>query len=93
MKYVIATILLFISAVISFGQEQKKFKDDSEVPRITIEEAKKLFDSNSAIFVDARGADAWKDERIKGAINIPAGSSDKEYKKLPTGKTIITYCS
>ena len=93
MKYVLATILLLIGAAVSFGQEQKKFKDDSEVPRVTIEEAKKLYDSGSAVFVDARGTDAYKDERIKGAISIPAGSSEKEYKKLPAGKTIITYCS
>lgn len=75
------------------SQEVKKFKDDSEVPRITVEETKKWFDENSVVIVDARAADAYKQEHIKGAINIPNGSDASEFNKLPKGKKIVVYCS
>jgi len=91
----LACIALFlaVAALASYGQDYKKFKDDSEVPRITVEDAKKAYDDNSTVIVDARAADIFKAEHIKGAINIPIGSSSAEFDKLPKGKKIIVYCS
>ena len=91
----LACIALFfaVAALASYGQDYKKFKDDSEVPRITIEDAKKAYDDNSSVIVDARAADIYKEEHIKGAINIPIGSKDSEFDRLPKGKKIIVYCS
>jgi 3-mercaptopyruvate sulfurtransferase SseA len=63
------------------------------VARISLEDAKKEFDANSALFVDSRPQDAFKDEHIKGAINIPLGDAESRWKELPTDKKIIVYCS
>jgi 3-mercaptopyruvate sulfurtransferase SseA len=66
---------------------------DDEAPRITLADAKKEFDAGTAVFIDARGADSYKDEHIKGAINISADTLDKSIKSIPKDKKIITYCS
>lgn len=93
MKILISAIFILSTAVIAFGQTApKKYKDDSEVPRITLADAKKAFDEGSAVFVDSRRQDAYKENHIKGAVNIPFGSNDN-YVSLPKGKKIIVYCS
>jgi 3-mercaptopyruvate sulfurtransferase SseA len=64
-----------------------------DAPRITLADAKKDFDTGNAIFVDTRAEAAYKNERIKGAINITMNSAEEEYAKIPAGKKIIAYCS
>ena len=95
MKLIGVIIFIAITALVSFGQggEYKKFKDESEVPRIVLEDAKKAFDDKSAIFIDARAADVYKQEHIKGAISIPYDPSGTVFDKVPKGKKIIIYCS
>ena len=94
MKPLLLICLLVLSGLAVFGQSKdvKKFKDDSEVPRISIEDAKTAHDKGNSIFVDSRSADDYKREHITGAINIPYGT-DGEFKSLPKGKRIIVYCS
>jgi rhodanese-related sulfurtransferase len=65
---------------------------DADVPRITVEEAKKGFDNGSVVFVDARAADAYTAEHIKGAVIIKGAGEDR-FDSLPKGKKIIVYCS
>lgn len=62
-------------------------------PRISVTDAKAAYDAGNALFVDSRAEAAWKAERIKGSINIPAGTLDAKLKQLPKGKKIIVYCS
>ncbi len=38
---------------------------------IKMDEAKKIFDSGKALFIDARGSKSYKKETIMGSINIP----------------------
>jgi 3-mercaptopyruvate sulfurtransferase SseA len=64
-----------------------------DAPRITLEEAKKLYDAGKAYVVDARPEEAYKQEHIKGAVNITSGTLDAKLKDLPKDKTIIVYCS
>ncbi|MGI9036564.1 MAG: rhodanese-like domain-containing protein [Pyrinomonadaceae bacterium] len=66
---------------------------DDGAPRITLADAKADYDAGRAIIVDARPADSYKVEHIKGAINIPLGDFEAEYKNIPTNKKIIVYCS
>lgn len=73
--------------------EYVKYENDSSVPRITPEEAKKDFDAGRAIFVDSRGDAAFNDEHLPDALSIPAGSTEDKYAQLPKGKKIIVYCS
>jgi 3-mercaptopyruvate sulfurtransferase SseA len=64
-----------------------------EAARISLEDAKKDFDSGAAIFVDTRAESAYQNEHIKGAINIPAEAFQTRYKEVPKDKKIIAYCS
>ena len=62
-------------------------------PRITLAEAKKDFDAGNAVFVDTRSEVSYRQEHIKGAINIPAEAMKTRYKEIPPDKKIIAYCS
>jgi 3-mercaptopyruvate sulfurtransferase SseA len=64
-----------------------------EAPRISLEDAKKDFDAGKAIFVDSRSAESYKQNHIKGALNIPFGDAEARWKEIPTDKKIIVYCS
>jgi hypothetical protein len=66
---------------------------NEEVPRISLADAKKAFDEGDAYIVDARPESAYKDEHIKGAVNITSGTLDQHLKELPKNKKIIVYCS
>ncbi len=64
-----------------------------DAPRITLADAKKDFDAGNTIFVDTRGEAAYKNEHIKGSINITTETIEAKYKELPKDKKIIAYCS
>lgn len=64
-----------------------------DAPRITLAEAKKDFDDGNAIFIDTRGEGTFKNEHVKGAMNMPVEFAETRYKEIPTGKKIIVYCS
>jgi 3-mercaptopyruvate sulfurtransferase SseA len=72
-----------------------KMDKDADVPRISLEDAKKAYDAGKAIIVDARAQVTYDQEHIKGAINIPFGGepTEEQLAKLPKGKKIIVYCS
>jgi hypothetical protein len=91
MKYLLSTVVILLAGVAAFSQSTK-YKSTSEVPRISLEDAKKAYDDKSAIFIDARAVEAYKTEHVKGATNIPLGSTSN-FSSLPKGKTIIVYCS
>lgn len=73
--------------------EYKKFENDGEVPRISIEDAKKDADAGIAVIVDSRPEFAYKHEHIAGSINIVYGAPDDAFGVLPKDKKIIVYCS
>lgn len=66
---------------------------EDNAPRISLAEAKKEFDAGNAVFVDTRTEAAFNQERIKGAINIPAEAAATRAGEVPKGKKIIAYCS
>lgn len=70
--------------------EYKKFASDAEVPRMSVEEAKKDVDAGIGVIVDARGDAAYKAERIAGSLNI---TNEAQFDQLPKDKKIIVYCS
>jgi len=61
------------------------------------ETARKIYDSGSAVFVDARARSFFDDGHIQGAVSLPLGESvdlmDNFKNKYPPGSYIITYCS
>jgi 3-mercaptopyruvate sulfurtransferase SseA len=64
-----------------------------DAPRITLDDAKKAFDSGTALFIDTRGDAQYKSEHIKGAINITMSDVEARLKEIPADKKIIAYCS
>jgi hypothetical protein len=67
---------------------------EDKIPRVKVEEAKKMVAEGKAIIIDVRGADAYKMSHIKGALDVPLTKlNDGEFKDLPNGKLIIAYCS
>ena len=98
----ISKLLIFVLAIASVAfalacqtaqlAEYHKFDNDGEVPRISLEDAKKEYDAGTAIFVDSRAEMAFDQEHITGAINISNFGDDK-VNTLPKNKKIIVYCS
>ncbi len=68
-------------------------KPADEAPRISLADAKKDFDAGNAVFVDTRAESAYKNEHIKGSLNLPMEAVEARYKEIPTDKKIIAYCS
>ena len=64
-----------------------------DAPRITLADAKKDFDAGTAVFIDTRAEDIYREKHVKGAINITLQDDAAKYKSIPKGKKIIVYCS
>ncbi len=64
-----------------------------EIQRVSIDEAKAALDSNSAVFVDVRSAEAYQASHISGAINIPIEELELRLNELDKAQWIITYCT
>ncbi len=66
-----------------------------KIHRIDIEEAKFLFYSGKAIFIDARSIHEYEEAHIKGAIPIPVNmlmENISKYKNQLKDKVLVTYC-
>lgn len=64
-----------------------------DAPRISLADAKKEFDAGTAVFIDTRAEDQYKQKHVKGAINITLQDDASKYNSIPKGKKIIVYCS
>jgi predicted sulfurtransferase len=106
MRYYISLIAIAIVSISIFTACQKSApavntaKTTTATPvvadgaeRISLDDAKKAFDDGSAIFVDTRAEVQYKQEHVKGSINIPAEAFETRYAEVPKDKKIITYCS
>lgn len=67
--------------------------DGHDAPRISLAEAKKDFDNNTAVFIDTHPPNQFELEHIPGAINVQANTIKQNLDKVPKGKKIIAYCS
>lgn len=67
-----------------------------EEPVVSLEEARALFLTQGAVFIDARGNEAYFAGHIRGAINLPADNFDQLFQtvmaEVPPDSLIITYC-
>ena len=64
--------------------------------RVTPDEIReRLARKEQLTFVDARNPEAWSgsNEKLPGAIRIPADEVAKHVGDLPRDRTIITYCT
>ena len=63
------------------------------MPRVKVEDAKKMIAEGKAIIIDVRGAEAYKMSHIKGALDIPLTKLEaRDFKDLPKDKILIAYC-
>lgn len=65
----------------------------TQFPRISIEDAYKLYRENKAVFIDVRSNEQYKLGHIEGALSIPGSQIVKRYGEVTPGKTVITYCA
>jgi 3-mercaptopyruvate sulfurtransferase SseA len=66
---------------------------EDKMPRVKVEEARKLVEEGKAIIIDVRGAEGYKTSHIKGAPNVPLNKLEAgDFKDLPKDKIIIAYC-
>lgn len=71
-----------------------KYNADADVPRISLEEAKKDYDAGIAVFIDSRAESQYNQEHIAGSMPITkVGPIEDNYPGIPRGKKIIVYCS
>ncbi|HEY5902067.1 MAG TPA: rhodanese-like domain-containing protein [Anaerolineales bacterium] len=66
---------------------------ETEVPRLSLEEAKAAFDGKTAVFVDVRGAGSYAASHIPGALSIPLNELEGRLGELDPSQWIITYCT
>ena len=75
-------------------------KGDTVDQRLDIKEpaeAKRIYDSGTAVFVDARSSETYIEGHIKGAVTLPAKDFDhlidSFLKEHPLSSPLVTYCS
>ena len=62
-----------------------------QVERVSLEDAKAAFDSNSAIFLDVRSTEVYKASHIPGALSIPINELTSRMGELEPDSWIIPY--
>ncbi len=83
------------SGVVHADAKNSVVKHELEIGDVKL--AKKIYDADKSIFVDARSEDDYNDGHIKGAVFLPVHRFDQLIdgfkNKYSSEATIITYCS
>jgi rhodanese-related sulfurtransferase len=77
-------------------EENRPAGDQIGVPRVTADEIVERLDRGEPIvFIDARNPQAWgeAEEKIAGAIRIPADELDEHLDEIPKGRSVVAYCT
>ena len=67
-----------------------------EVTRVTVDEiGERLNRGEQFAFLDTRNPQAWgeSDQKLPGAIRMPADEVDQHVNEIPHDRTVITYCT
>lgn len=67
-----------------------------EVTRITVDEvSERLNRGEQFTFVDTRNPTAWgeSDQKLPGAIRVPAEEVAQHVNEIPHDRVVITYCT
>ncbi len=82
-------------SVVASKADSDVFSGELEIKDVKI--AKQIYDKGTAVFVDARSLENFKNGHIKGAKSLPLDQFDnfiKAFKKkYPANTFIVTYCS
>lgn len=93
-KGLYATVLLI--AIIFSLLTSTLYGNEEDIPRITIQELKKMMDDGKEVTViDTQPLDIYDEGHIKGAFSIPWKSQLRleDVWTLPSGVPIVTYCA
>ena len=99
---IILGVILLIGALISliYLQQLEKPKEVQQpnipyphVKRMALENAKKAFDNNNAIFIDVRGEPSYSEGHIPGALSITKDQIMDAIISFKPDSNIITYCT
>ena len=66
-----------------------------ETTRVTVDELKQRMDRGEQFtFIDSRNPKAWgeADQKLPGAIRVPAEEVEAHLHEIPKDRTVITYC-
>jgi len=63
----------------------------SNVPRISAHDARTMYDSGEALFVDVRKPEYFQRLRIAGAISVPFKGPAHRFFELPRDRAIVIY--
>ena len=67
-----------------------------EATRVTVDEVKERMDRGEMFtFVDTRNPKAWAEsnEKLPGAIRVPAEEVEQHFDEIPHDRSVITYCT
>jgi rhodanese-related sulfurtransferase len=97
MKSKVLVILTIIVCVTAMGLYLARAASTSDIPRMTVEDLKKLLDDpkSELIIIDVRTGSSWsKSElKIKTAVREDPEDFNSWAKKHPKEKTIVLYCT
>ncbi len=67
-----------------------------EATRVTVDEVRERMERGEPFaFVDTRNPKAWSEsnEKLPGAIRVPADEIEKHLSEIPRDRVVITYCT
>lgn len=76
--------------------ERRRFYKLLERSRISAPELKERLErGENIVVVDLRTEMTYRVDglKVKGAIHIPPGQFERRYKEIPTGRTVVMYCT
>jgi 3-mercaptopyruvate sulfurtransferase SseA len=71
-------------------------KEESEIPRIAVDELKEKLAKNAPVFIiDSRSQGSYdgSEIKIKGAVRIPADEIESRLSEIPRDREIVVYCT
>lgn len=89
-------LLLFLMSVVGAPQRPMATIDPPAVPRISVDDFKKLHAAGDVLVVDVRSESSFREGHIPGAIGVPLADIDRranELRKKVKSRPIVTYCS
>lgn len=66
--------------------------DPNEPPRVTVEDLKKLMDTNSVLVIDVRSKLIYEQNHIRGAVSAPFEEIEQQAQLLPKDRLVVAYC-
>lgn len=63
------------------------------IPRVNVAELDAALREGRAVALDVRPAEAFEEEHIRGAINIPEEEVTARAGELPKEKLVVAYCA